>query len=400
MATSSMQPETPLTALLIAPHREIGQAFAALCAQTQIFQVLSEFRSYPPPQTLDLRLRQIKPDVVAVDVATDFEAACEVIRMTAGFQPAIQVVGLHVHNDPQAILSTLRMGATEFLYLPFEIPVVQEAAGRIRRLRAPLHAAEAEFGKVISFSSAKPGSGASTLAMQVAFALQKQTGKRVLLMDCDLMGGTIGFCLKLNHRHSLLDAFEQAGPLDAESWSRLAIPHGGVDVVPAPDLPRAHSLDPARVHEVFGYARLLYDWVVLDLPTVFQRMSLLGLTASDEAFVVTTTELASLHLARKAVNLLLQLGIGKEHFKILLNRVSRKEGLGISDIEKIFNSPVYAKFPNDYFSLHRVVTLGQPLEGDSEIGRAIDHLAKKLAGIAPAKSKKAGGLLEPALSES
>ena len=37
-----------------------------------------------------------------------------------------------------------------------------------------------------------------------------------------------------------------------------------------------------------------------------------------------------------------------------------------------------AAFPNDYFSLHRVVTLGQPLGPEGELGKAIESLA---AGI-------------------
>jgi pilus assembly protein CpaE len=392
--------EAPLNALLISPNREIAQAFTSLCGQTQAFQVLAELKSYPPLQTLDIRLRQLKPDVVALDVATDFEAASEIIRAALAVQPPVQVVGLHAHNDPQAILAALRLGAAEFLYLPFDAAVMQEAAGRIRRLRAPDPAVQPELGKVVCFASAKPGSGASTLATQVAFALKSVTGQRVLLVDCDLMGGTIGFCLKLNHARSLLDAMEAAEQFTPASWAELTVAHGGVDVLPAPEMPRNQTPDPMRLHEVLAYARLLYDWIVLDLPTVFQRMSLLGITEADEAFVVSTTELASLHLTRKAVNLLLQLGIGKEQFKILLNRTSKKDGLAGSDIEKIFNSPIFAKFPNDYFSLHRVVTLGQPLGGDTELGRAIAGLAAKLAGTAPAEGGKKGALMRPALSES
>ena len=68
---------------------------------------------------------------------------------------------------------------------------------------------------MVAFSSSKPGSGASTIATQTAFALQRLTGKRVLLADCDLTGGTIGFYLKLSHNYSLVDALQHAEHLDA-----------------------------------------------------------------------------------------------------------------------------------------------------------------------------------------
>ena len=43
---------------------------------------------------------------------------------------------------------------------------------------------------------------------------------------------------------------------------------------------------------------------------IFQRLSLLTLSEADRAFIVSTSDLASLHLARKAVKLVTQLGHG------------------------------------------------------------------------------------------
>jgi pilus assembly protein CpaE len=126
-------------------------------------------------------------------------------------------------------------------------------------------------------------------------------------------------------------------------------------------------------------ARGFYDWVVLDLPSVFNPNSLLAVTDCDLAFVVSTAELSSLHLTRRAVQLLLQLGFPKERFQVVVNRMGRQEEMSSADLEKLFGCNVHARLPSDYFSLHRVVTLGQPLGGDGELGRAIENIAKGLA---------------------
>ena len=55
--------------------------------------------------------------------------------------------------------------------------------------------------------------------------------------------------------------------------------------------------------------------------------------------------------------------------------------LGAPEIEKLFNCTVHSRLPNDYFSLHRAVTLGQPVDGHSELGKAITSLAGKLANV-------------------
>jgi pilus assembly protein CpaE len=137
------------------------------------------------------------------------------------------------------------------------------------------------------------------------------------------------------------------------------------------------------------YARSYYDWIVVDAPPVFQRISLVTLSQADRAFLVSTAELPSLHLARKAVAMLEQFGFPKERFQIVVNRVSKKDNITSADMEKLFNCPVQASLPNDYFSLHRVVTLGQSLGVEGELGRAIHGLANRLCGSVAAVKKSA-----------
>ena len=378
-----------LTALLIAADRELAQAFSLAAEQVRAFQVVSELKAYPARQSLEIRLKQLKPDVVLLDLASDLATACELIRWVAACGTGTQVIGLHVRNDSDAILRSLRAGATEFLHPPFDAAGQSEAAARIRRLLQPEAIEAGEPGSITAFCSAKPGSGASTIAAQTAFALKRSTGKRVLLADFDVMGGMIGFYLKLNHSKSVLDALQFADQLGDSLWSSLVAPCEGVDILPAPETPYAGLVDSSRLHAVLEYARLNYEWIVVDLPVVFQRLSLMAISESDRAFLITTSELPSLHLARKAVTLLEQLGFPRERFQIMINRIQRHDEITGSDFERLFNCSVNARIPNDHFSLHRAVTLGQPVEGHSELGKAIQDLAAHLSGKGGNERKKA-----------
>ncbi len=393
--------ETELTALVIAPDRDLAQQFLATVPETRSFQVLADLKSYPPPQTLDIRLRQLKPDVVLLDLATDLEAACALIGFIGAFRPPIHVIGLHRENASGAIVRSLRAGATEFLHAPFDAAIQREAIGRIRRLRQPAVETPKDFGKVVVFASTKPGSGSSTLATQTAHAIKRMTSKRVLLVDFDLMGGTISFSLKLSHAYSIQDALQHSEHLDPALWSALVVNSAGVDILPAPETPTSDSVEPSRLHDVLEYARMLYDWVILDLPVVFHRLSLMALTESDRAFLVSTSELPSLHLARRAVQMLAQLGFAKDRFQVVINRASRNDGIGGTDIEKLFNCSVHAMLPNDYFSLHRVVTLGETLNDECELGRAVQGLAGQLAGLSMGDKRRNGNMApaRPAFSQ-
>ena len=390
-----MQPRTQITALLIAPHRELAMQFSATLPQTRAFQILGEIRTYPSAEALEIRIRQHKPEVILLDLATDLNQATALIRAVAALNPPVQVVGLHVQNDSPAVLQSLRAGAAEFLCAPFELTIQREAIARLRRLIVPEAPLETEPGQVVAFCSSKPGSGASTLATQTAFSLQRITGKRILLADLDLTGGTIGFYLKLTHSYSLVDALQHAEHLDASLWASLAVNHGGLDILPSPAAPYAEAIDPARLRVLIAYAKEHYDWVVLDLPAVFNRTSLLAAAESEQAFMVSTSELPSLHLTRKALSMIEKIGFPKDRFKVLVNRVDKRDGISTTQLEKLFGCPLYASLPNDYFPLHRVVTLGQPLGPEGDLGKAIEKLAHRICGMGveskKGEAKKADG---------
>jgi DNA-binding NarL/FixJ family response regulator len=79
----------------------------------------------------------LQPEVVLLDLETDLDRAGELIRFIASASPLIHVVGLHTRNHPEAIVRSLRLGASEFLYAPFDAAIQEQAVLRIRRLLGP-----------------------------------------------------------------------------------------------------------------------------------------------------------------------------------------------------------------------------------------------------------------------
>jgi pilus assembly protein CpaE len=392
MEQRATQPQSELTSLLISPNRELAQQFSATLPAARSFHILAEMKTYPPVPTLDIRLRQLRPDLVFLDLTTDLDAATGLIEFIAGIRPPVYVVGLHTQNASDAILRSLRAGATEFLYAPFDIEMQKQAVGRISRLRKPAKQSETERGRLVVFSSSKPGSGASTLACQTAFALSKLSGKRVLLADFDLCNGSVAFFFKISPWNSLLDALKQIEENSQPDWSTLVANTEGVDVLTAPDTPAETSVDQDRLHVALESVREIYDWIVVDLPSVFEKLSLLTISDSDEAFLVSTAELPSLHLTRKAVAYLGMLGFGLERYKVLVNRLGKQEGIKSEDMAKIFGAPVHAMFPNDYLSIHKGLTVGAPLGVKCPLGKSVESFAGQLAVRAQAE-KKAGAHL-------
>ena len=63
------------------------------------------------------------------------------------------------------------------------------------------------------------------------------------------------------------------------------------------------------------HARMIYDWVVWICRRFSTALSLMAISECERAFLVSTSELPSLHLTRKALTLVDQLGFPKDRFK-------------------------------------------------------------------------------------
>jgi pilus assembly protein CpaE len=380
-------PPRPLTAVAILPNRSLAQQFLRALPESRAFQIVAEWTGYPALAKLDSQLRQARPDVLLVDVTADLAQATAIIAAAAALAAPVPVIALHIANEGGALLECLRAGAVEFLYAPFTRELQIQAVARIAALLPGKEGDETRRGRLVVFASAKPGSGSSTLAAHSAFALHEVTGQRILLIDFALASGTMRLLFKLPGIPSLteaLRALEENGLRPTpETWAPIVQRKGGVDVLPSPDTLSVSQPDPSKLRRILECARPVYDWVIVDLPTVFERLSLLMLPEADHGFLVTTPELPSLHLTRKAVSLLAHMGLSPENFHVVVNRAGRADEVTLEAMAKIFQAPVYATFPNDYLSLHKALSAGQPI-GSCALERALWEFARAICSQQPA----------------
>lgn len=370
--------------LLVCPDRRLAALFNEAAAAGGCFEVLAEVSKYAPSSTLEIRFRQLRPVAVVVDLATDPEAACEVIRMGALQDPPVLALGLDYAQRPEIIMQALRAGACEFVTAPFGIENQRQAAEAVRRLAAWNEACEVDNGRVLAFSSVKPGCGASALATYTAFELARQTCQRILLADLDLTEGAVGFYAGVEHNYSILDF------LDQEAGGEPAVvARQGVDILPAPAIPRALPVEGLRIKQAIERLRRVYDYIVLDLPVVFQPASLIVLSESDCTYLVTSPDLCSLHAGRKAVRLLSLAGATPDRFELILNRASRREVGRLGEIGQILGRKVHAMFPEDHGALLAAAATAGRLDPLSTLGEALTRWVETLTGRpAPAPGER------------
>ena len=147
------------------------------------------------------------------------------------------------------------------------------------------------------------------------------------------------------------------------------------------------------VSAIFTSAVRTYPYVFVDFPSALHAScrDVLGLASS--IYLISTPEVVSLHLARRRVNELLNLGVSQKNIHLVLNRVGSKKTLNVEDVSEVVGIPVFSSLPNDYAAVSDASLKGGLVPDDTRLGQQIASLGVKVSGVdnAAADKKKAGG---------
>ena len=127
-----------------------------------------------------------------------------------------------------------------------------------------------EDHRVISLTSCGPGEGKSTTALNLAVVLATQS-KRVLLIDADLRKPTIAQRLKLSPTDQPgLSRYLSDSTVSAEDCLQRVPEVAGLEVIPVQEVPPFPSelLGQGRLHQLLDWAKMHYDYVLIDTPPV------------------------------------------------------------------------------------------------------------------------------------
>jgi len=286
-----------------------------------------------------------KFDVALVDLSLPDSNGLETLSTIQRHAPTLPIVALTGLKSESMALAAVKQGAQDYLVkgtLTTEtlVRALQYAMMRRQSSSGP---ADAQAATVVGFLGSKGGVGTTTLACHYAIELQRQTKKKVLLVDLDTSSASASFLMETDSKYTVEDAATNLHRLDPSFWNNLVCGTShGIDLLQSPGAKRSYEpLDGERVRHVLRFARALYGYIVVDLG----RLNALSLSLTPEAselFVVTTVEMPALFEAGYVLKKLLDLGITSGHIQLILNRVPKKVPSSTSDFEQALGHPVCA----------------------------------------------------------
>jgi pilus assembly protein CpaE len=369
-----------LSVAVVVPDREQRTLLQVMIDGTGVARVVQTCLNFPVAATDPIirRLQAATPNVIVIDLPTDEgNAALRGIELLRQELPEAAIFAIGSMSQPQVIVNVMRAGACEFFQRPTTTTDFLEAFVRLTAIQRKVYR-EKLRGKVFSVVNAKGGSGATTVAVNLALTLQAAHGNTALVDLAPL--GHAALHLNLKPLFTVSDAIRNLHRLDSSLLDSFTTRHsGGLQLlagVSAPSLTESTSAELARL---FDMLIAHYRYVVVDTSTRVDPGTRLICNLSEAVLLVAQADVSSLWSASRIQNYLRETG-GKEKIHLVLSRFRKLPGFKESDAEAAAGLKLLCKIPNYYFAVSSAIDRGVPVvdQGASEITRAFDGLAKSL----------------------
>jgi Flp pilus assembly CpaE family ATPase len=139
---------------------------------------------------------------------------------------------------------------------------------------------------------------------------------------------------------------------------------------------------------IVEYARSAYDTVVLDAGGTFGSWNLSLAQLCDELVLVSTTDLASLHAAQRAIAYLDHNRVDTSKVRLVINRHVKDAGLNLDKIAGAFNCEIMQSIPHDADTVRKSLMDGKTIPAGTNIGKQLACLADKLINAKEPQSQK------------
>jgi pilus assembly protein CpaE len=325
-------------------------------------------------------IREKEPTIAILFLDHDADAILSLAKQL-GQSGVCSTIIVSKSRNPENILLAMRSGVRDYAFLE------EEDNGDIRRAiegLAPMQLSEiqSERCKVIAVFSAKGGSGATTIASNLAGALLTcgtipgEKKRKVALLDFDLeMGDTLVF-LDIESRFSYPELIKNKHRLDSELLYRSLTSHSsGLSVLSQTDrLENAADIGAADMTEVIAFLRQHFDFIVIDGLRDFREISLVALDNAETIILAMTQDIPALKNADRCLRVFRRLGYPDKKIKLILNRYRNSSHLDPDSIADALGKRVDGTVGNDFPTVIKAINQGQLLVDNAPGSRVAKDL--------------------------
>jgi len=326
-----------------------------------------------------LKTQGYTPEVILIDIAPEYATpAVRAIELIHQEIPNAAIFALGPMNQSQLIVNAMRAGIREYIERPTTTTDLLDAFVRLTATRRKPGRENAR-NKVFTVVNTKGGSGATTVAVNLALALQSIHPSTALV---DL--APLGHCalhLNLKPSFTISDALSNLHRLDSSLLESFMARHEhGLQVLAGTNTPTAVEPSASDYARLFDMMAGIFHFVVVDASSRLDSSTRLVSNLSEKILLIAHADVASLWSAARVSQYLGETG-SRDRFGLVLNRYRKVPGFNEAEAEAAIGAPVLWRIPNQYFAVATSIDRGVPLmhNGNTEISRSITGLADLLS---------------------
>jgi len=328
-------------------------------------------------EDVENRQAPLQGDILVVVLSPNPERGLEVMRKVRR-QSSGCLLAVGTASDSRLILRALHEGADLFLD-EAELETGLEAA--LSRLENKEETAT-PVGRVIAVLACSGGSGASTLAVNVATVLAKDH-ERCALIDLKPGRGDLAALLDLKPAFTLADLCLHAARLDRAMFEKVLVQHPcNVFLLASPQVFGGTRVVSAQgVGQALTIARKLFPHVVVDLEDCFHEEQVLSARQAAVMLLIVRLDFTSLRNARRILEHLRELGIAESRIRLVANRFGQPNELPVPEAEAALGVKIAHFVPDDARTINGANNTGIPavLKAPStKVAQGITQLARTI----------------------
>lgn len=329
-------------------------------------------------------LGELKRALFIVDVSEYEDEALNMVVKVMSANSDIKVVVISDKQDTKIVIKAMRAGASDFL----SIPIIKE---QLNSVLAKIKSAEIQGNRVkskcktLSVFSNKGGVGKTSIAMNLALELAKNTKEDVVLLDLNFQLGDVTTFWDLNPSFNISYMIKNSSKLNEEFLLSTVEKYKNTSLYILADPPYFKNADFVTVNDIENLITALkktFSYIIIDTATGFGNKVMKVLELSDMVLFVTTVNLPALRNCQKCLELFSELGFDNEKIKIVINRYMETDEVKYEDVESLLKKKVFFKIPNNYFTMMSAINKGVPVSdvnSASNIAKSYKNLSMIVA---------------------
>jgi pilus assembly protein CpaE len=328
-----------------------------------------------------------------VDISAQPEEGRKVIEKVRQAVPEVYIIAADYSTDGEAVVTTVRAGANDYLILPMRRVDFRDALARLEKSPRKAASAGSRLGRVYTFLGTKGGAGTTTLAVNFASVLAQRKQNAVLL-DLDGVGNDCVMQLGVAPQYTLQEIGENITRMDQSLFEGFVTRDAlGFFVVGPPDsLEQRGYMSDEMLREFLTFLVEKYESVVIDAGRLINDdVVLAALQASTSIFLVMNQEFPTIRNAQRYIGFLMRMGFNQDQIKVVVNEYTKRSNPHFATVEQIhqtLNLPVFYGIPPTP-AVTAAINKARPLVADRQVAPEFDKAFRSFVDKATGAKKTA-----------